>query len=104
MSIGLILQYISPVVVPAWILYDSKKRFGRYSWAIALLTAAGLAGLVRQTVIELDLEWMSEPVISDMIIWGNAIAAYLIPIVIYRTVLRRPARSKQGATKEPEQP
>ncbi len=29
-QVGLILQYISPLVLPAWILFDSKKRMGRY--------------------------------------------------------------------------
>lgn len=104
MQIGLILQYISPIVVPAWILFDSKKRLGRYSWAIALLVALALAGLVRQTLFELEKEFMSEPFFSDMIIWGKAIAAYLIPVVVYRTILRRPndpAGRKDDESKEP---
>ena len=92
MQIGLILLYISPLVVPSWILFDSKKRVGRYSWGVALMIAFALGAFIRHTLKELELqeEWMTAPAIYPIIIWGKVIAAYLIPVVIYRTVVRGP--------------
>ena len=108
MQTGLILQYVSLILVPAWILYDSKKRRGQYSWIIALLVTLGLAMLVRQTLFDLKTKWMAEmlasdPGIANMIIWGKTILAYLIPIVVYKTILRRPNGRAAPQQDEPKE-
>lgn len=86
MHIGTILLFISPILVPIWILLDSKRKLGSYSWALAALVAFGLGALVRQTAIELELGNIAERGTLDVVIWGKVVAAYFIAVAAYKIV------------------
>ncbi len=84
MHIGTVLLFVSPIVVPAWILLHSKKKLGYYSWGLAVLVAFGLGALVRQTAIELELGNIKAYGAFDIVIWGKVFAAYFISVAAYK--------------------
>lgn len=83
-QIGTILLYVSPVIVPLWVMYDSKRKLGRINWGLTLLITFLLAALVRQTVIEFELQQETETVLTGVVIWGKTLAAYLLAFLAYK--------------------
>jgi len=86
MHIGTMFLFVSPILVPIWILLDSKKKLGSYSWGLAALVAFALGALVRQTAIELELGNITEHGAFEVVIWGKVIAAYFISVAAYKIV------------------
>lgn len=94
MHIGTLLLFVSPILVPLWILLDSKKTLGNYSWALAGLVAFALGALVRQTMIEFEIGNIQGEAF-DIVIWGKVIAAYLISMAAYRIITGIILRNRQ---------
>ena len=101
MKSALSLLLIAPAVVPIWILVDSKKRLGSYSWGWAIFAGLSLFGIAGETGRELQAlsEISGKDGFAGML-WGKVAVAYLGLPFFYRSVTRSKERVEGNLTEQ----
>jgi hypothetical protein len=87
MRLAALLLLAAPFLVPVWILIDSKKRLGRYSWGWALFTAFTLLGLAGQLSRDLQALSRADAASGTLgMLWGHIAGAYFGAFGFYRAL------------------
>ncbi|MES9970099.1 MAG: hypothetical protein ABW092_08700 [Candidatus Thiodiazotropha sp.] len=82
-KIGMYLLFVSPVVVPLWILSDSKARLGKYSWGWALFAGVSALGLIQLTGTNFRAAAGHGPLVLGTLL-GSLFVAYSVLFAMYR--------------------